>query len=107
MDGRKVGAQPYAGPPRERKALGIRVGLASANRGSVHVDAGDLCHAGEVGIVGQESGTVAVGNRGDHAIQHAAGGHAHASARPVDAGRSIEVDGSVEAEEVEAQQQPP
>jgi len=67
----------------------------------------DLRDTVEVDIVGEQGGSPAPGNGGNHAVDHPARGHAAAAATSIDAGGSVEVGCGVEMKESSSLQKAP
>ena len=84
----------------------LRWVLVDTQRGGVHVDADHLGHPAEVGVVDEERNRVPPCDRDDHAVNHPSGRDPPPTARSVNPGRSVEVAGGAEPEEVEAQEKP-
>src|SRR5947209_2209198 len=78
---------------------------SGCGRSLVQVDANDVGYAAEVDIGSEQRRVVALGDGGDHAVDHPAWGHARSTATSVDARRCIEVSGDIEGEQVESQQE--
>ena len=97
------------GRPRaldDRRLSGDERSTVTGAATPVEFDAHDIGDAVDVGVECEERNAVPVGDRRDHAVDQTARGHAFLAAGAVDARRGIEVDSRVEAQEVEAQQEP-
>src|SRR5271165_2040248 len=80
--------------------------LSGGDRCVVHANSDDPGDPAQVSVGSQQGRPMAVGNRGDHAIDHAARSDTCSAATAIDPRGGVKIDGGIETEQSESQQQP-